>query len=110
MGISSVLHKFPIGPEFGGRSSYKTRSVNLIRLRYLDWCQRVPENTALPRSLRNAAPGEALEVCTVLTTQAHEAFASWLDGDHLPLVSLPARCLQRPANAGGNSTTADTVS
>ena len=66
---------------------------------------RVPEDTASPRSLRNAAPGDAVETCTALTTQANEAmkpihhrmlvilpkvaFAPWLEGEDLPLDPCP---------------------
>ena len=70
---------------------------------------RVPENTALPRSLQNAAPGDAIETCTVLTTQANEAMkpihhripvilpeeslAPWLAGEDVALDPCPSEAI-----------------
>ncbi len=76
---------------------------------------RVPENIALPRSHKNAAPGDAIETCTVLTTQANEvmkpihhrmpvilpeeASAPWLDGEDLPLDPCPSEAISvRPVS------------
>lgn len=70
---------------------------------------RVPENIILPRSLKDLAPGEVLETCTVLTTEANElmkpihhrmpvilppeAFAPWLDGENVALAPYPAETM-----------------
>ncbi len=85
---------------------------------------RVPENIALPRSLKNAAPGDAIETCTVLTTQANdamkpihhrmpvilpeEAFAPWLDGEDLPLDPYPSKAISvRPVSRWVNNAAHD---
>ena len=85
---------------------------------------RVPENTALPRSLRNAAPGDVIETCAVLTTQANEAmqpihhrmpvilpeksFAPWLEGEDLPPDPYPADAISvRPVSRWVNNAAHD---
>ena len=85
---------------------------------------RVPENIPLPRSLRNASPGDAIETCTVLTTQANEAmqpihhrmpvilpeksFAPWLEGEDLPLNPYPADAISvRPVSRWVNNAAHD---
>ena len=81
---------------------------------------RVPENTPLPRSLQNAAPGDAIETCTVLTTQANEAmkpihhrmpvilpedaFAPWLAGEDIALDPFPSEAITvRPVSRWVNN-------
>ena len=67
---------------------------------------RVPGGLALAGSLAELAPGDTLETCTILTTQANEtvapvhprmpvilppaAFDPWLSGDAVPLAPYPA--------------------
>ncbi len=62
---------------------------------------RAPDDIILPRSLQGSAPGDIVETCTVLTTEANEimkpihhrmpvilpreAFTPWLDGEEVAL-------------------------
>ncbi len=80
---------------------------------------RIPENLVLPRSLQDSAPGDVIETCTVLTTEANDlmkpihhrmpvilppqAFAPWLDGaevalDPYPPGAMTARAVSRWVN------------
>ena len=85
---------------------------------------RVPQDAVLPRSLAGAAPGDAIETCTVLTTQANdmmkpihhrmpvilppEAFAPWLEGEELALSPCPSETMTaRPVSRWVNSAAHD---
>ena len=78
----------------------------------------------MPRTLQNAAPGDAIETCTVLTTQANEAmkpihhrmpvivpeeaFAPWLDREDLPLDPYPSETISvRPVSRWVNNAAHD---
>ena len=67
---------------------------------------------ALGGALAELAPGDTLETCTILTTQAnatvapvhhrmpailpHEALDPWLAGEAVPLAPYPAEAMTRP--------------
>ena len=69
----------------------------------------VPAGLALTGSLAELAPGDALETCTILTTEANaalapihprmpvilppEAYVPWLAGDAVPLAPYPAEAM-----------------
>ena len=69
----------------------------------------VPDGQALPASLAEYGPGDAIETCTILTTSANEALASlhhrmpvilspgefdpWLAGENVPLDPCPAEAM-----------------
>ena len=69
----------------------------------------VPEGLALTGSLADLAPGDTLETCTILTTEANEtvapvhprmpvilpqaAYEPWLGGDPVPLAPYPAEAM-----------------
>ena len=70
---------------------------------------RVPEGLALTGSLSELEPGDALETCTILTTQANatlapihprmpvilsaDAYDPWLAGEAVPLAPYPAEAM-----------------
>ena len=70
---------------------------------------RVPEGPALAGSLSELAPGDVLETCTILTTEANATLApihprmpvilppdtydSWLAGETVPLAAYPAEAM-----------------
>lgn len=70
---------------------------------------RVPEDIILPRSLQGSAPGDAIETCTILTTEANEimkpihhrmpvilapdSFAPWLAGGEVALAPCPSAAM-----------------
>lgn len=93
----TVRQPYLIGPEDGGTMAFAGL--------WERW--RVPDGIALPRSLAALSPGEAVETCTILTTEANaavapvharmpailppESFDAWLEGRTVALGPCPAQ-------------------